>query len=449
MEESELKTEGKAVDAANKRDGMVPVPMSKRTMKASSYWLVWLGGCVSTANLTLGSDLVSGGLNLVQAIIAIAFGSALCVICMVLNDKLCYTTGIPYVVQLRGAFGFKGTVIPALCRGIPAIVWYGFQSWVGASAINEISKILIGFDSIVVWFIIFQALQIGLSALGFQGIKVINNIGGAIVMIALIYMLITILNMHGDVVTEVVNQEGSWGLPFFGAVTSFIGVNCALLVNIGDSVRQLRPGCGPVKRGSAYAFAMIPAVVFMGVIGLLVTSVTGIANPIVGFAYIMPNKAIVVVTLLCIVCGTLTTNMLNNALPPIYVLVDLLKLSLKKCAVIVGLLAYVTFPWELVKESSAAGLNLFVLISSAVLGPVFAILVVDYYMIKKQNVNLSDYYDPEGSFKGMNPAAIGAMIAGVTVGLVFIDVSWLASILPAGIVYYVLTKYLKKRGEKD
>ena len=438
-------TEEKALEGVIKQDGMEPVPVSKRTMGAFSYWLVWLGGCVSTANLTLGSDLVSGGLNLIQAIIAITLGSALCVICMVLNDKLCYTTGIPYVVQLRGAFGFKGTVIPALCRGIPAVIWYGFQSWIGASALNEISKIVIGFDSIVLWFILFQAMQIGLSALGFQGIKVINNIGGAVVIIALVYMLVTILGMHGDVVTEVVNKKGSWGLPFFGAVTTFIGVNCALLVNIGDSVRQLKPGCGPVKRGSAYAFAMIPAVVFMGVIGLLVTSVTGIANPIVGFAYIMPNKAIVVITLFCIVCGTLTTNMLNNALPPIYVLVDLLKVSVKKSAIIVGLLAYATFPWELVKESSAAGLNLFVLISSSVLGPVFAILVVDYYIIKKQKIDLSDYYNPDGAFKGINIAAIGGLIAGMVAALTFIKISWLASILPAGIVYYVLIKCFENK----
>ena len=142
------------------KDGLGPVPAEKRTMGAFSYWLVWIGGSVSTANLTLGSNLVSGGMNLMQAIIAIALGGLICAVCMALNDKLCYKTGIPYVVQLRGAFGYKGTLLPSLCRAIPAVIWYGFQSWVGASAINEISKIICGFYNIVLWFILFKALQI-------------------------------------------------------------------------------------------------------------------------------------------------------------------------------------------------------------------------------------------------------------------------------------------------
>nr|WP_294468123.1 NCS1 family transporter [uncultured Sellimonas sp.] len=426
------------------KDGLGPVPEEKRTMGAFSYWLVWIGGSVSTANLTLGSNLVSGGMNLMQAIIAIALGGLICAVCMALNDKLCYKTGIPYVVQLRGAFGYKGTLLPSLCRAIPAVIWYGFQSWVGASAINEISKIICGFDNIVLWFILFQALQIVLSAKGFQGIKIINNIGGAVVILALIYALITILSMHGDVVTEVVNKKGSWGLPFWGAITAFIGSNCALLVNIGDSVRELKPGYGAGTRCAAYGFAMVPSVVFMGIIGLLVTSVTGIANPIVGFAYIMPNKVITVITLLGIVFGVVTVNMLNNALPPIYVLAELAKLPVKKCAIIIGLLAYVTFPWELVKDSSAAGLNIFVLVSGAVLGPIFAILVVEYYINNKQKVNLKNFYDPDGPYRGVNPAAIIGVVVGAVVGIIFLDISWIISLVPAGLVYYILNKTMNK-----
>ena len=190
------------------------------------------------------------------------------------------------------------------------------------------------------------------------------------------------------------NTKGSWGLPFFGAVTSFIGVNCAVLINVGDYVREVKTGMGPGKRGVIYCLALIPATVFMGVIGLLVTKVTGIANPVVGFAQIVPN-------------------LLNNALPPIYALMDIVKLNFKKSAIIVGLAAFATFPWELIKESSAAGLNIFILAYSAFLGPIFSILVVDYYILRKQKINLNDYYNPDGPFKGINFPAIVAIIVGV------------------------------------
>ena len=437
----------KSIDINNyEQDSLSPIPSDKRIMGGISYLMAWLGGCVSIGNFSLGSNLVEGGLNLTQAIIAITLGSGLVAICLVLNDKLCYKSGIPYVVQLRSSFGFKGTFIPSLCRAIPAIIWYGFQSWVGASALNEVSKILINFDNIILFFIVFHLFQVGLSALGFKGIKAIENIGGVIIIAALIYMLVTVLKLHGNVVTEeLLHVKGSWGLPFFGAVTSFIGVNCAVLINVGDYVREVKPGIGPGKRGVIYCLALIPATVFMGVIGLLVTKVTGIANPVVGFAQIVPNKFVVVLTLVFIIFAQITTNLLNNALPPIYALMDLVKLSFKKSSIIVGLAAFATFPWELIKESSVAGLNLFILIYSAFLGPIFAILVVDYYVNRKQEINLIDYYNPDGPYKGINISAIIALIVGVIFSFIFVEISWLASIIPTAVTYYFLSKYKEKK----
>jgi len=375
-----------------------------------------------------------------QVILAIALGSGLVGICLVINDKLCYTTGMPYVVQLRSAFGFKGTIIPAICRSIPAIVWYGFQSWVGASALNEISIIVFHFNNMIFYFIAFHLLQVGLAILGFKGIKAIENIGGVIIILSLAYMLVTMLTLHADSVATITNAPANWGLPFFSAVTSFIGVNCLVLISVGDYVREVKPGYGPVARSGIYLAALIPATVFMGVIGLLVTNVTGIANPVVGFARIVDNKIIVVLTLIFIIFAQITTNLLNNSLPPIYALMDICKIKRKVAAVIVGPLAFATFPWVLIKESSASGLNMFILIYSTFAGPIFAILVTDYYLVHKQKTNLPDFYNPDGPFMGINTPAIGAIIIGVIVSFIFVDISWLASIIPTGVAYYFLSK---------
>ena len=424
------------------KDGLGPIPYDKkyRILGPVSYLMAWLGGCVSIGNFSLGSALVGGGLNLMQVALAVALGSGLVCVCLVINDKLCYTTGMPYVAQLRSAFGFKGTVIPSVCRGVPAIVWYGFQSWVGASALNEISIIVVNFDSMIFYFIIFHLMQVGLAVLGFKGIKAVENVGGVVIILSLTYMLITMLTLHGDSVAVIASAPANWGLPFFSAVTSFIGVNCLVLISVGDYVREVKPGSGPIARGGIYAAALIPATVFMGVIGLLVTNVTGIANPVVGFARIVDNKLIVIITLVFIIFAQITTNLLNNSLPPIYALMDICKIKHKVSAIVVGLLAFATFPWELIKESSARGLNVFILIYSAFAGPIFAILVTDYYIVRKQKINLADFYNPDGPFKGINIAAIGALIAGVIVSFVFVDVSWLASIIPTSIVYYFLSR---------
>lgn len=43
-----------------------------------------------------------------------------------------------------------------------------------------VSATLFGFDNLIFYFITFQFLQIGLSVMGFQGIKWLENIGSAL-----------------------------------------------------------------------------------------------------------------------------------------------------------------------------------------------------------------------------------------------------------------------------
>ena len=45
--------------------------------------------------------------------------------------------GIPFSVSLRPAFGYAGALIATYFRAIPAIFWFGFQTWVAASAMNS------------------------------------------------------------------------------------------------------------------------------------------------------------------------------------------------------------------------------------------------------------------------------------------------------------------------
>ncbi|MDG4869839.1 cytosine permease, partial [Guyparkeria sp. 1SP6A2] len=90
----------------------------------------WFGGCVSIGTFAMGSSVV-GTLNLLQATLAIAIGCFVIGVALAINGAAGYKYGIPFMVQARSAFGFTGTRIPGLVRAVPAIVWYGFQSWIG------------------------------------------------------------------------------------------------------------------------------------------------------------------------------------------------------------------------------------------------------------------------------------------------------------------------------
>ena len=145
-------------------------PQQVRIMDPWSYLFAWLGGCVSIGTFTVGSGLV-GTLNLLQTVLAIAIGCTVIGVALMINGRAGHKYGIPFMVQARSAYGFGGTRLPALVRSVPAIVWYGFQSWIGAGALNLVSETMFGYSNIWVFFIGFQFLQIALSVLGFHGIK--------------------------------------------------------------------------------------------------------------------------------------------------------------------------------------------------------------------------------------------------------------------------------------
>ncbi|WP_157268875.1 NCS1 family transporter [Azohydromonas aeria] len=416
-------------------------PQQTRIMDKWSYLLAWLGGCVSIGTFAMGSSLV-GTLNLLQTAVAIAIGCFVIGVALALNGAAGHKYGIPFMVQARGAFGFAGTRFPGLVRAVPAVVWYGFQSWIGAGALNAVSATLFGFDNLVFHFIVFQLLQIGLSVYGFQGIKWLENIGSVFILGALVYMFYSVITKFGGAINErITSIDGTWGLPFWGATMLFLGIYSTMMLNVSDYSRELHRNVRPGLLTTIYSMSILPATLFMGLIGLMVSGATGVADPIKVFSSAVDNTPLLVITLLFIAFAQVTTNVLNNVVPPAYVLMDVFKLSFRKSAILVGLLAFATFPWVLVKDESAAGLQFFVQTYSAFLGPIFAVLVVDYYVLRRRTLNLDHFYDANGPFRGVNWAGIVATGVGAAVALSFSSISWYASLLPAGLTYLVLMRY--------
>ncbi len=429
----------------NKEAGsLAPIKPEDRIEGLSSYLCMWLGGCVSIGTFTLGSGQIEKGLSLTQAFLAMLIGSLILIVCLCLNDQFSYKSGAPYAVQLKSAFGTKGNVIPSLLRGLPAIVWYGFQSWLGASAINQISMSLTGYDNIVLYFLVFHGLQVVISTTGFHGIKWLENIGAVVIICSLIYMFYVCVTQYGDVIgTKLVNIEGTWGMPFISAIVAFFGVNITVMLNAGDYARELKHGYSTTKRGFAYFGAMVPTTVFMGLIGLMISTATGIANPINAFAEASDNQVLVIITLCFILFAQMTTNLASNVIPPTYALMDAFKLKHKSSVILVGILAIATCPWILTSDESAAGLNLFILIYTAFFGPIFAVLITDYYILRKKVVDVEDLYNEEGSRKGYNKAAIAAITVGALIGLVNVEISFFTATIPTALVYYYGMKNMK------
>lgn len=408
-----------------------------------SYAASFMGGCVSIGTFSMGAGLI-GELTVVQAVLAMAIGCLVIAVALAIIGECGHVYGIPFTVQLRSSFGFTGVKIPGVLRGLPAIVWFGYQSWVGAGAINSCFSILFGFDNLPVIYGLFTILQVALAIKGFEGIKWMENISCIFIIAILIYMLYVVNTQFSTEIGDVFSGiKGTWGMPFWAATTSFLGIYSTMIINASDYSRNATDDIKPVKAASIYTIAILPVTLFMGLIGLLVTAATGNSDPVVVFSTTMDSKFLTILTLLFIAFAQVTTNVLNNIVPPSYVLMESFKVKWSYATILVGVLSVVVMPWKLVTAESAAGLNFFTQFYSAFLGPIFAVMAVDYFILRKKKLDINRMYDKTGPYKGVNWAAIIAIVVGSICSLLIMQLSWYISLIPTGVVYYFLMKTMK------
>ncbi|MEL1135657.1 NCS1 family transporter [Desulfitobacterium sp. THU1] len=429
---------------------LYPKKTSERTMGPIPYMFMWIGDGVNLGNMTLGGSMIIAGiatLNIYQTFAAAIIAIGIISLIFTLNDRLGYRTGIPYVMQLRMSFGEKGSVISSLLRGIPAIVWYGFQSWVGATALNEILKVFTGgsFDSIPICFVVLQLVQIVLSMYGFHAIKWVETLISVVLMVAFVYVFVLLISNYSGVIAEKwINTQGTWGIEFFAFIMVLMGNYAAIFLSAADYSRELKPGISDAKRGFLYFSPIVIAYGAVIVIGAMLASATGNSNPVKALAIVFNNDAVTVFVSAFIVMGAVAVNMVANIIAPTYVIQLLTKMKYKPAVVITGLLGLCSFPWVLVQDSSSAGLAMFILIYSAFLGPIVAILLIEYYILRKQKVNVADLYKADGPFSGYNPAAITAMLLGAAAAFMLVDLAWIIGLIVGGTSYFLLTKYAFK-----
>lgn len=435
-------------------ESIYPIPDGEgRILNITSYILLWLATAVFLGYFFIGASLVPpvGQLNLTQAILVIVIAKVIVMFFFALNGAPGWKYGIPMVVQMRASFGTKGQAVPSLIRAIPALLWFGVQTWVGAMALNSISKVVIGFDNTFVWFVLFQLLQTWIAARGFSSIKWFDVVASIFIAICMVYIMIKLVSNYGAELTKVIEAPGTYGWPFWGGVTMMLGIYSTLMLNISDLVRYIpRDGVSKAKYTAAQLAGLLPGALFMCLIGIISSATTGQFDPIAIFVEQMPSVGLLIVMMLFIASAQFTTNLVGNVVPPTMVICDLFKVSWKTGAWITGILGLFTFPWLLL---TAQSFNLFVQIYSAFLGPILGVMLADYYWVRKQRYHLAELYNTSGSYtyyKGFNPAAFIAIAVGALFATLKVEISWFLGLVPAAVTYQVLMKYwISKRYEQS
>lgn len=444
QEESKSPT---AADETFDIDGLNVIPFDKRTTSPMNFSMIYWSSYIAIQILTVGLYLMVpiGKLNFVQVMICGFISIVIAGGMQALLSDAGARYGIPFVVQIRSAFGMKGAKIIGIFRSIPAIIWNGICTWFGADALALVCQMLFGFGNPFVFFIILMAIQVYLCIRGFQSIQWFDSVMSIAIFAILIYFFYVIFSQGSIDFGAVLKVEGSWGAPFFVGMFAGVAHLAACLLNGSDLVRHMKVNSEQDAGRKNWIYTMIgviPPWMFMFLAGTSISMATGSTNPVAGLAAMAPNTFFAVLLLLFLVLAQVTSNLSLNLLCAGMVFQDVFHWNWKFSIVVAGIASMVICPWIL------QGSDYFLTVQnlySMFLAPACGILVCDYYFVRRKKLRIKDLYSGEkyDYTKGFSIPAMLSLAIGWIAAIVYLDNAWIVGFVVSLVVYTVLKLVMK------
>ena len=451
-------------------------PLKTQTWGSYNIFAFWMSDVHSVGGYVTAGSLFALGLNSWQVLVSLLIGIVIVQFFANLIAKPSQKTSTPFPVICRATFGVQGANIPAVIRGLIAVAWYGIQTYLASSAF--ILVILKFFPDMAIYADVKQYGFLGLSYLGWIGFmllwvlqavvfwsgmdsirKFIDWAGPAVyvVMFAMAAWLVYEAGWENiDLNLGGVKYEGLDVLPvMIGAIALVVSYFSGPVLNFGDFSRYGKT-FEAVKFGN---FLGLP-VNFLG-FSLLTVVCIAATLPIYGKLITDPvemvgkldNTFVVILGSLTLMIATVGINIVANFVSPAFDFsnVSPSKISWRMGGMIAAVGSIFITPWNLFNNPQVIHYTIDIL--GAFIGPLFGILIADYYFIKKQNVVVDDLYtlDTQGSYwykNGYNCNAIYALIPSAIIPIlcvlipqwhVLANFSWFIGMFLGLITYSVIS----------
>lgn len=424
-------------------ESLMPVKSADRVFSLSSYTLMMWSALITVQVIVIGQTLLPpyGKVNLLQAICVMVFGCIVVAVFMALNGRPGLKYGIPFAIQLRSSYGIRGSKFPQLLRLLPGIVWYGVGTWIAALAMDAIIGTVFGSSSSTAQYAYFFALQAMQTWLAYKGIRIIKwfNVASSVVLITILgYIMFDVVRKHGIRFDESWNIPGTWGLGFWIATNSVIGVMAAIIANSSDLSRYIEQKRSTLWWGNF--LGILPPLMMMVTLGIMATIVTDEWDAIKALMAMAPSGWLMLILLLFILVAQFSTALVANILPVALIIQEAAGISWHKGVIVAGILGSLTFPWLIL--ASADNVVLFISYYTCFFGPIAGCMIADYFL-RGQRLNVEDLYSTHRESRywyrnGVNWAGIVATILPAIVTMIWaLKVSWLVS-FPLGFALYAV-----------
>ena len=426
---------------------LAPVAPEGRTWGAFSIFAMWMSDVHSVGGYTFAASLFFLGLNGWEVLLAMVIGITIVYFLMNLIGRPSLKYGTPFPVVARMSFGVMGANVAAVLRGIVGIVWYGVQTYFASKAVQAL--VLAFYPAAEAWthgsfaglsalgwfsFLFMWMFQLLIFLNGMETIRKFIDFCGPVVYLVMFALAIWILwqtGMSSLSLQLAPRAEGSSVLHMANASMLIVAYFAALLLNFGDFARFARDEKS-MKVGNFLGlpvnfivFAIITVIVTAGTVQVFGEA---IMDP-VAIVDRIGNPWVVALGSITFIVATMGINIVANFVSPAYDISNLYpqKINFRMGGLITSVLSVIVCPWLFVQSPQA--ITIFVSIFGAILGPMFGIMVADYYVVKRQTVILDDLYTMDSNASlhfngGWNRIALIALAGS---GLVSIGLSLLGA----------------------
>lgn len=429
-------------------------PLKKQTWGSYNIFAFWMSDVHSVGGYVTAGSLFMLGLSSWQVLLALLVGIGIVQVFCNLVAKPSQVTGVPYPVICRASFGVLGANVPAIIRGLIAVAWYGIQTYLASAALNVVLLKL--FPALMPYADVQQYGFLGLPLLGWGSFAVLWLVQAAVFWTGMetirrfidfcgpaVYVVMFVLTGYLiyragwgaiDLSISEVRHTGLASIPvMLGAIALVVSYFSGPMLNFGDFSRYGR-SFAAVKRGN-----LLGLPVNFLLFSVLVVVTTSLTLPVFGELITDPVETVARVdSTFAIVLGALTftiatigINIVANFISPAFDFsnVSPQKISWRAGGMIAAVGSVLITPWNLYNSPEVIHYTLEVL--GAFIGPLFGVLIADYYLVRKQKVVVDDLFtmSPSGRYhyrKGYNPKAIAATAAGAVLAVLPVLVPALA-----------------------
>src|SRR6202035_816180 len=408
--------------------GIEPIPESERKGSPRDVAWLWVAAFANFVSLITGALLVTFGLGIFEAILAVAVGSALAAILHGLLSVAGPRFGTTQVVAARHTFGLRGAYGGAVFTLFLAVGWFAVDCAIAAQAIVQLARLAglpPGNVLNALALLVVVLLSVLVAVFGHQTIAVFEKYGAIIFVIfcaILALVLLPRVNWRLQPTLSGGDHLAAWVLG-----TSVIFALVASWFSFASDYSRYLPQRLPVRSVAGWIGAGTAISMFaFGALGVLLATI----DPSAGgnlLALISANApiAIVVPFLLFIAVGEIWANYLDVYTAALSALA--LNLRIRRwtaalaCGAIGGVLAYIAMFISNFKDQYTN----FLLITYLLVPSWAAVVLVDMFVFKRGPARVVPY----------RGRAVLAWLIGLAVAILFVDSSLWHSPLAVNVLH--------------